>query len=84
MTTHQFSQRSFLTMLGMAALLVPRLAAQPAQAPYFPPGGTWQHKAPADAGMDGEKLKQAVEWAEAHGSKWKTNDPVYSVAKSFL
>jgi hypothetical protein len=92
---------------------------------YFPAAGTWQHRAPAEEGMDPAKLKEAVDWALAHGSKWdfekdqvrtfgkvlgaippgraatngiilrhgyivaefgdtKTNDPVYSAAKSFL
>jgi CubicO group peptidase (beta-lactamase class C family) len=37
---------------------------------YFPPAGTWQHKAAADVGMDPAKLKEAVEWAESHGSTW--------------
>ncbi len=102
-------------------LIVPALFAQS----YFPPSGNWQHKAPAEVGMDPAKLQEAVEWAKNHGSKWdfekdqvrvfgeplgalppgraetnglilrhgyivgefgntKTNDPVYSVAKSFL
>lgn len=104
------------------------LAAQPVQpksGTYFPAPGAWQHKAPAEMGMDAAKLKLAVEWAETHGSRWsfekdqvrtfgkvlgalpvqraatngivlrhgyivaefgdtKTNDPVYSAAKSFL
>jgi CubicO group peptidase (beta-lactamase class C family) len=83
------------------------------------------HKQPAEVGMDAAKLKEAVAWAEAHGSRWdfardqvpvfgkvlgalpaqraatngiilrhgyivaefgdtKTNDPVYSIAKSFI
>ncbi len=109
-----------LTLL--AAVLLPLLEAQTT---YFPPAGTWQHKAPAEAGMDAAKLQLAVDWATSHGSKWdfekdqvrtfgkilgaipkqraatngiilrhgyivaefgdtKTNDPVYSAAKSFL
>ena len=93
--------------------------------PIFPHAGTWQHKTPAEVGMDAAKLREAVEWAEAHGSAWdfdkdqvrvfgrvlgalppqraatngvvlrhgyivaefgdtKSNDPVYSAAKSFL
>jgi CubicO group peptidase (beta-lactamase class C family) len=92
---------------------------------YFPPAGAWQHKPAAEVGMDAAKLKDAIEWAESHGSTWdfekdqvrvfgkvlgalpahrsatngmilrhgfivaefgdtKSNDPVYSVAKSFL
>jgi CubicO group peptidase (beta-lactamase class C family) len=112
----------------MAATLVPALDAQTARAQhttYFPAAGKWEHRAPGDLGMDPYKLKEAVEWAESHGSKWdfekdqarvfgkplgslpaqraatngiilrrgyivaqfgdtKANDPVYSVAKSFL
>ena len=106
-------------------LAVPALLAQ-SKGTYFPAAGTWQHKAPAEAGMDASKLNEALDWAKAHGSKWdydvdqvrvfgkvvgslprqgraatnglilrhgyivgefgdtRTNDPVYSVAKSFL
>src|SRR5260370_5297710 len=117
-----------LTVPVMAALLAPGLAAQTAQATrttYSPAAGTWQNKPPAEVGMDATKLREAVEWGEAHGSKWDfekdqvrvfgkvlgalpprraatngiilrhgyvvaefgdttTNDPVYSVAKSFI
>jgi CubicO group peptidase (beta-lactamase class C family) len=111
-----------MLLTGFAlALFTATLAAQT----YYPPSGTWQHKSPAEAGLDPAKLKEAVEWAQAHGSKWdfekdqvrqfgrvlgaippgraatngiilrhgyivaefgdtKTNDPVYSAAKSFL
>ncbi len=105
-------------------LAIPALLAQ-SKGTYFPAAGTWQHKAPAEVGMDAAKLGEALEWAKTHGSKWdydvdqvrvfgkvlgslpasravtnglilrhgyivgefgdtKTNDPVYSVAKSFL
>ena len=109
--------------LAVTLLLASSLAAQPAT--YYPAKGSWQRKAPAEVGMDAAKLKEAVEWAKTHGSKWdfekdqvrtfgkplgvlppgraatnglilrhgyivaefgdtKTNDPVYSAAKSFL
>jgi hypothetical protein len=135
MMTHRFNRKSLLVRplvtMPLAALLVSLLpiglAAQTSQksATYFPAAGTWQHKAPAEVGLDPAKLKEAVDWAEAHGSKWdfdkdqvrvfgkvlgalppnraatngvilrhgyivaefgdtKTNDPVYSVAKSFI
>ena len=128
MTIRHWNRRSLLALPLMAAALVSELAAQTAPAKhtsYFPPAGKWQRKAPAEVGMDAAKLKEAIEWAEAHGSKWdferdqvrvfgkvlgalpaqraatngtilrhgyivaefgdtKTNDPVYSVAKSFL
>jgi CubicO group peptidase (beta-lactamase class C family) len=127
-TTNWFSRSSFLALPLVALVLSPELTAQtgqPKRIAYFPAAGTWQHKAPAEVGMDAAKLKEAVDWAEAHGSKWvfekdqlrvfgkvlgalpghraatngiilrhgyivaefgdtKANDPVYSVAKSFL
>jgi CubicO group peptidase (beta-lactamase class C family) len=126
MTKTRLSRRVLLTLFLMATVLAAGLAAQTAKpATYFPAAGTWQHKPPAEVGMDAAKLQLAVEWAEAHGSKWdfekdqvrtfgkvlgalpaqraatngivlrhgyivaefgdtKTNDPVYSAAKSFL
>src|SRR5690348_9645723 len=127
MTNHHLLRRPLLALPLMAAL-VSALIAQTAPAKrstYFPAAGAWQHKAPGEVGMDAAKLQEAVEWAEAHGSKWDfqkdqirtfgrvlgplparraatnglilrhgyivaefgdthTNDPVYSVAKSFL
>jgi hypothetical protein len=73
MTTKALDRLSLLALPVVAALLAPGLAAQisqPKRSAYFPAAGTWQHKAPAEEGMDTAKLKQAVEWAEAHGSKW--------------
>ena len=110
--------------LWLAACWLPLLSAQPVRT-YFPAAGKWQHKAPAEVGMDAAKLTEAVDWAQAHGAKWdfgkdqvrvfgrvlgalppgraatnglvlrhgyivaefgdtKANDPVYSIAKSFL
>jgi CubicO group peptidase (beta-lactamase class C family) len=54
-------------------VLAPALRAQTPRkkgTTYFPGAGTWRHKAPGAVGMDAAKLKEAVEWAEAHGSKW--------------
>jgi CubicO group peptidase (beta-lactamase class C family) len=123
-----WNRRCLLVLPLVSAALASGLAAQTApvkHSTYFPPAGKWQQKAPADVGMDAAKLKEAVEWAEAHGSQWdfendqvrvfgkvlgrlpaqraatngiilrhgyiaaefgdtKANDPVYSVAKSFL
>jgi CubicO group peptidase (beta-lactamase class C family) len=47
-------------------------AAQPtaAQATYYPPAGTWEHKAPAAVGMDGAKLDAAIAFAQAHETNW--------------
>ena len=109
------------------AVVLPALVALGADTAksYFPPPGQWQRKAPAEVGMDAGKLRQAVEFAQSHGSTWdferdqvrtfgavlgplpqkraatngiilrhgyivaefgdtKANDPVYSIAKSFL
>jgi CubicO group peptidase (beta-lactamase class C family) len=109
--------------LVLAALASIAFAQKPAV--YFPAKDRWQRKGPADVGMDAEKLKLAIEFAQANGSDWdfdkdqvrtfgavlgplptkrsptngiilrhgyivaefgdtKSNDPVYSVAKSFL
>ena len=113
--------RSLPLLLGAAA------AALPAQstATYFPPAGQWRTKRPSEVGMDSAKVKEAIDYASAHGSTWdferdqvrtfgtplgplprqraatngiilrhgyivaqfgdtKANDPVYSIAKSFL
>ncbi len=113
-----------MNRLCFAALLASSLSAQP-QRTYFPAAGMWQRKTPTEVGMSAVKLKDAVAWAEAHGSKWDfekdqvrvfgkvlgslprgraatngvilrhgyivaefgdtlSNDPVYSIAKSFL
>jgi hypothetical protein len=113
---------------GLCGLLVFSAALAPvvyAQKSYVPPAGKWERKAPAELGLDAEKLKAAVDYALANGSTWDferdqvrtfgavlgplpkqraatngiiirhgyiaaefgdihTNDPVYSVAKSFI
>ncbi len=125
MTTNWLGWLSRLALPLTAAAFASGLAAQSKPATYYPAAGSWQHTAPAEMGMDAAKLKIAVDWAEAHGSKWdfdkdqvrvfgkvlgplpagraatngiilrhgyivaqfgdtKTNDPVYSVAKSFI
>ncbi len=115
----------FVTILILAASVWALVLHARQPATYFPPTGKWQKKAPAELGFDAAKLRQAVEYAQAHGSTWdfdkdqvrtfgvplgplpkqraatngillrhgyiaaefgdtKANDPVYSVAKSFL
>jgi CubicO group peptidase (beta-lactamase class C family) len=114
-------QRRFFLILPVLALT---LQAQ-STLRYYPATGKWVRKAPAEVGMDASKLKEAVDFAQANGSKWdfdkdqvrtfgtplgplpkqraatngiivrhgfivaefgdtKSNDPVYSAAKSFL
>jgi CubicO group peptidase (beta-lactamase class C family) len=121
------AQRTLRVVIATQILVVglgTALRAQSTRA-YFPPAGTWQHKAPAEVGMDSAKLQAAIAFAESHGSTWDferdqvrtfgrplgplpkqraatngiilrhgyivasfgdihANDPVYSVAKSFL
>jgi hypothetical protein len=72
-TAHWLNRRSLLTLPLLAAVLAPGLVAQTTPAKriaYFPAAGAWQHKAPAEVGMDAAKLKEAVAWAQAHGSNW--------------
>ena len=56
-------RRSFL----VATLWLAILSAS-AQQPYFP-GTTWQHREPAQAGLDAAKLKEAIDFAIAAESK---------------
>ena len=37
---------------------------------YFPPAGKWERKAPAVAGFDPAKLKEAIAFAQANDSGW--------------
>ncbi|MGH7471396.1 MAG: serine hydrolase domain-containing protein, partial [Longimicrobiales bacterium] len=118
-------RRNFaLIAFALLAAQATSLVAQ-SRTPYFPPRGTWERKAPAEVGMDAQKLKEAVDYALTRASTWdfeadqartfgtplgpvpktragtngiivrhgyivaefgdiKANDPVYSVAKSFL
>jgi CubicO group peptidase (beta-lactamase class C family) len=47
------------------------LVATPvAQGTYYPPAGTWAKKAPAEVGMDAEKLAAAIKFAEARETNW--------------
>ena len=66
-TARRLNQSLLLTLPLIAAVLAPGLAAQSKRTTYFPAAGTWQHKAPAEAGMDAPKVKEAVEW---DGGPW--------------
>src|SRR5687767_9367671 len=62
--------RSTFYLLALAAVAV-QAAPSAAQRPkYFPPAGTWERKAPAEVGMDPEKLKAAVDFAISRASTW--------------
>jgi CubicO group peptidase (beta-lactamase class C family) len=56
--------------LLVQALLLLCLAAAPLaqQAPYFPAAGTWTRKAPAELGLDPDKLAEAVRYAQSRES----------------
>jgi CubicO group peptidase (beta-lactamase class C family) len=62
--------RSCLLAFALGAALASSLLAQTKTAAYFPAAGTWQHKPPAELGLDPAKLQAAVEWAQSHGSTW--------------
>ena len=71
MITNWLRRHSWLALPLAAATLAPRLETAPRKpAAYFPPAGTWQHKAPAELGLNAAKLKEAIDWAQRHGSKW--------------
>ncbi len=62
---------SYLAPLGMgmaALVLASSLPAAQGGAPYFPPPGTWEKKAPAELGMDAALLAEAVTFAQSHES----------------
>ncbi len=59
-------RRSFYAI----ALTLGSLAFGGQAAPYYPPAGKWEKKSPAALGLDAAKLQSAIEYAQAHGSKW--------------
>ena len=61
--------RRTLALPILLAAIAPWLFGQKA-APYFPPSGQWQHKPPAEEGLDPAKLQQAIDYALAHPSTW--------------
>ncbi len=64
-------RRSWLGLVvavGVAFVLGPTMGAQNASAPYFPPAGAWEKKAPADVGLDAAKLAEAVAFAQERES----------------
>jgi CubicO group peptidase (beta-lactamase class C family) len=70
-----FRLRVLVVLAACAALL-------PAQQTYFPAAGKWERKAPGELGFDAAKLQAAVEYAQAHGSKWdfeKDQVPTFGV-----
>jgi CubicO group peptidase (beta-lactamase class C family) len=62
---------AFLRRLGFLGLSLVSLcaAAQPRSPAFYYPDASWQHKTPAEAGIDGALLKDAVDAAIAGESK---------------
>ncbi|MGQ0733824.1 MAG: serine hydrolase domain-containing protein [Acidobacteriota bacterium] len=61
--------------LLMVAVIAGAYAVLAAQAPatrshYYPPSGQWARKAPAEVGMDGAKLDQAIAFATSRETNW--------------
>jgi CubicO group peptidase (beta-lactamase class C family) len=56
-------RRSLILLLALAPVVY-------AQKSYFPAAGKWERKAPAELGLNAEKLKSAVEYALANDSTW--------------
>ncbi|HET9986144.1 MAG TPA: serine hydrolase [Longimicrobiales bacterium] len=55
--------------LGVGAC-APGEARPQAEGPYYPgPGDAWQHRTPAQVGIDAARLQKAVEYAESHDNK---------------
>jgi hypothetical protein len=82
-TLHRDARRWHALHLGLftAGLLVPRPAvvAQSPPAPYFPPPGLWERRAPAALGMDEAKLSDALRFAASRGATsgvLRLDDPV--------
>ena len=57
--------RSVLVLL-ISFIAAGWVAAAHPPSDYVPPRDNWEHRKPADAGMDPAKLKAAVEFMEAH------------------
>jgi CubicO group peptidase (beta-lactamase class C family) len=67
-TTRRFTLVTGAVLAG----LVPTIAAaqkRPAAAPYVPPAGSWERRAPSAVGMDSAKLADAVAFAISKESK---------------
>lgn len=64
---------SFITGFTLLAVGCSGNSAEPDL--YYPPAGSWDARAPADAGMDPGKLQTAVDYAEAHLTTQIGEDP---------
>jgi CubicO group peptidase (beta-lactamase class C family) len=66
MLAKRFTRLLLLLLPGLLAVSV--YGQKPAT--YFPPAEQWAKKSPSELGLDAGKLKLAVEFAQASGSKW--------------
>jgi len=60
---------SRLRRLVPTALVASLLFSGAAEAQYVPPAGSWEHRKPADVGLDESALKAAIEFAQANESR---------------
>jgi hypothetical protein len=56
--------------------------SRPAEHPYFPPPGEWQHRSPSSLGLDSSRLQQAIRFAQDNESK-KPRDQQLAQAEDF-
>lgn len=65
----QISPRMLVVIALCLGVSAPSLVTRAAEAPYFPPAGSWAKKAPAELGMDAAKLAEAVAFAQTRESR---------------
>jgi CubicO group peptidase (beta-lactamase class C family) len=53
-------------IIAVTFVAIELVAAQYPSSEYFPPRDNWEHRKPADAGMDAAKLNAAVEFMKTH------------------
>lgn len=63
----QFGKYACALSLLLAVASYLNVSAQ--NAPYYPPAGTWEKKAPAELGLDPARLAEAVAWAQTRESR---------------
>ena len=64
------SARFIAALSVVAGIAVLYAATSTAQATYYPPAGSWEHKTPAAVGMDAAKIEAAIKFAEARETNW--------------
>jgi len=64
-----FNRRPVLKILASLCLCVSVATLGAQSAPYYPPAGTWEKRAPAELGLDAARLAEAVAWAQTRESR---------------